>query len=308
MNSKMTLLTKDNYKKLQQYINMIYPNYYISALNLYLWKHYGLEIYYIYESDVIYIYIKIIKDKLIVNDNEINNFYILRPIIKKNEISYPYFIKAIDYIKPFLKGVNALYLDRVFASDLKYLKNYSIVSNSDSSYIYHTNKLKGFPGKKMQKKRNLYNFYNKNYGEDTTFVFYDGTQNREILSYVKNHIIQNQGYLREYEYNYIKNLLYCNDSNLSGLLMYYKNELIGVTIGYSRNDIYEIFLEKASKNYKGSYQYLLSNNLEKNNIEQIYVDRQDSERQEGLEQSKKSYKPYYIVNTYLVKVDFHGIK
>lgn len=306
MTNRMTKLTLSNYQQLQEKINLINPNFYISALNISLWKNYDLDIYYVAENNAIYLYLKVLKDKLVVEDCAIKNFYILRPIIKQNEISYKYLIKAIDNIKEFIGNQKEIIFDRLFDNDLKYFKNYQLVSSVDSSYLYLTEKFKGFPGKKMQKKRNLLNSFNKTFGVDTKLVKYESSQNEIILEFVKNHIIENHGSLREYEYNYIKDLLNTNEANLTGSLMYYNDKLIGVTVGYTRNDIYEIFLEKADKKFKGSYQYLLSNNLILNNINTKFVDRQDSERQEGLEQSKKSYKPYHIFNTHTIKVNING--
>lgn len=305
MNKDLIELSLKNYEYLQDRINNIHPNYYISTLNLLLWKNYNINVYFKVDKDAIYIIIKP-NSILNVNGENIDSFYILRPIIKKNEISYNYLIKSVNLVKDEIKKNSCVFFDRLFDDDLKYLKKYKIISKNDSSYIYLTEKLKTFAGKKLQKKRNLLNFFTKNYINNVKLTKYDGSQDEQIIEYSKNHIIETSGNIREHEINSIKDLLNTKNSNLKGSLMYYDNTLIGVTIGYVRENIYEIFLEKASRKFKGSYQYLLSENLKLNEISSKFIDRQDSEREEGLEQSKRSYKPYYVFMTYLVKVNKNG--
>lgn len=305
MNKDLIELSLKNYEYLQDRINKIHPNYYISSLNLLLWKNYNINIFFKVEHDAIYLIIEP-NSPIVINEEEIKCFYILRPIIGKNEISYKYLIRATNLIKDEIKEKSCVIFDRLFDDDLRYLKNYKIVSTNDSSYIYLTEKLKTFAGKKLQKKRNLLNFFVKNYKENSKIVKYDGTQIEEIIEYSKNHIISTSGKLRDYEINSITNLLNTKNKNLKGSLMYHNGILSGVTIGYDRGDIYEIFLEKASRELKGSYQYLLSENLKLNEISSKFVDRQDSEREEGLEQSKRSYRPYYVFKTHLVKVVRNG--
>lgn len=302
MNKQIIELNSLNYKKLQEEMDRINKDYYVSALNMLLWKNYGVDIFYLVEHNAIYVYM-FLKHDILINNEKISGVYIFRPIIKKNESAYNYLIKSITNIKPMLKLNQPIFFDRLFKKDIKYFKNYEIIAELDASYIYKTEQFIRFPGKKMQKKRNMYNFFVKNYSEKVSFEKYDITKKQIIVDYCKKHMIETSGSVREYELNSIIKFLNTNDKNISGLIMYHENTVIGVTIGYLRNNVYEIFIEKASHDFKGSYQFLLSTNLEVNNINTKYIDRQDSERQEGLEQSKRSYKPYYVYCTYFVKVN-----
>lgn len=299
--NKIIELNEENYKSLQEAINEINPNYYISALNLLLWKNYNLKIFYKINYDVIYVYM-VLNSMININGRIVKDFYILRPIIKQNVISYNYLIEAVLNAKQLVKNNREIYFDRLFEDDLKYFRNCTVISQSNSAFFYLTKQLKFFPGKKMQKKRNLYNFYLKNYESETRIEIYNPSYKQKVIEYCEKHIIETNGSIRKHEINSIKNLLKVNDQNMSGILIFYKDELVGVTIGCKRNDVYEIFIEKASRSLKGSYQYLLSKNLEINQIETTYIDRQDSERLENLDQSKRSYKPIFVFSTYFVKV------
>ena len=88
-----------------------------------------------------------------INGRIVKDFYILRPIIKQNVISYNYLIEAVLNAKQLVKNNREIYFDRLFEDDLKYFRNCTVISQSNSAFFYLTKQLKFFPGKKMQKKK-----------------------------------------------------------------------------------------------------------------------------------------------------------
>lgn len=305
MKYELTKLGQSNYIELQKEINKLNPEYYLSAQYLLLWKRYGASIWYYLDTDAIYLFYEYESKENRVNklDSQ-TSFYIIKPITRTEENSYPYLKKSIEIACENFIQRGQIFFTRLWKHDLKWFDDYEIIYEMETSFIYETDQLKYFPGKKMQKKRNMLNFYKNNYEQDSKIVKYEQKYVRDVLLYCKNHILENSDEYRAYEYDWIKGLVLDSRETLYGSILYYKDQIAGVTIGCIHNDIFEIFLEKANRNLKGAYQYLLSQNLILHNINTKYIDRQDSENQEGLSKSKRSYKPINIITTYTIKVKF----
>lgn len=306
MNNKFIKLTNGNYLDLQKSIEKINPEYYTSAQYLLLWKTYGVSIYFKETLDAIYMYAKYENSKIKTGIDQFDldsGFIILKPITRNEENSYQYIKKAIELLRDEIISKENIYIGRLWKHDLKWFENYEIIKEIESSYIYTKDQLTYFAGKKMQKKRNLYNFYNNHYSNETKIIKYENKYLKDVLEYCKNHIITNGESFREHEYNWIKELLLDSRIKLYGSIMFYQDKIVGVTIGCTHNNIYEIFVEKADKELKGSYQYLLSHNLKLHKLENVdFIDRQDSESELGLIQSKRSYKPINIIKTYIIRI------
>lgn len=306
MNSKFIKLTNGNYLDFQKSIEKINPEYYTSAQYLLLWKTYGASIYFNETPDAIYMYVKYEDNKIAIRVDDFDkdsDFVILKPITRNEENSYNYLKKSIELVKEEISLRKNIYIGRLWKHDLKWFENYEVIKEIESSYIYTKEQLTYFAGKKMQKKRNLYNFYNNHYSNETKIIKYENKYLKDVLEYCKNHMITNSKSFREHEFNWIKELLIDSRLRLYGSIMFYQEKIVGVTVGCIHNNIYEIFIEKAEKNLKGSYQYLLSQNLKLHKFDNVeFIDRQDSESEVGLIQSKRSYKPINIIKTYVIRI------
>ena len=306
MNNKFIKLTNRNYLDLQKSIEKINPEYYTSAQYLLLWKTYGASIYFNETIDAIYLYAKYESSKIEIRVDDFDkdsDFIILKPITRNEENSYQYLKRAIELVKDEIASRNNIYIGRLWKHDLKWFENYEVIREIESSYIYTKDQLTYFAGKKMQKKRNLYNFYKNHYSNETKLIKYEPKYINDVLEYCKSHMTRNGQPFREHEYNWIKELLLDSRLRLYGSIMYYQDKMVGVTVGCIHNNIYEIFVEKADKNLKGSYQYLLSENLKLYRFDGVeFIDRQDSESEVGLIQSKRSYKPIKIIKTYIIRI------
>lgn len=296
-------LDSKNYKILQDAINEMDPLENTSALYLYLWKYYGVYIFFQINKDCIYFICKL-DTNITINNVVLTDYYAIKPIVKdKNNF------KAIfkDFVKIFkeLTSLTTFYIDRLISMDLDLLVKANIMNSSEIAYLYELEQLKYFPGKKMQKKRNLLNFFNKNFIDKLVIKKYNFELATEVLFFCKQHIQRYSHNFREYEYQGIKELIEIAnyEKNINGIVIYYDSRIIGVTLGYSHNQYYEIFLEKADRDFKGSYQFLISNNLILNKVSNPYIDRQDSDSISGLIESKRSYKPFKIVYGNLVEIN-----
>lgn len=72
------------------------------------------------------------------------------------------------------------------------------------------------------------------------------------------------------------------------------NKIVGFTLVYIRPNIAEILIEQTDREIRGMYQYLLSQNLIINNINNWLIDRQDGAWSDNISASKLSYAPKII--------------
>lgn len=303
LESTFQKLDEKNYKILQDAINNIDPLENTSALYLYLWKYYGVYIFFQINTDCIYFICKLEKD-INVNNVVLKDYYAIRPIIKKMDDSKSIFKNFVQIFNR-LTSLSTFYIDRVLSTDFDSLNKIKNINSSEIAYLYELDQLKYFAGKKMQKKRNLLNFFNKNFLDKLDIKQYHFELSEEVLLFCKDHINKSSHSFREYEYHGIQELIEIGryDKNINGTVIYYDSRIIGVTLGYSHNNYYEIFLEKADRDFKGSYQFLISNNLISNDVSNPYIDRQDADSISGLIESKRSYKPFKIVSGNLVEIN-----
>lgn len=289
-------ISLSNFEKLQNKINLIDPNFFISTINLYNWKYYNIRVFFKIEEDAIYLYSFYDGAK---------ELYIFRPIIKKNEIKDIRFFykKAILNIELRVKEYDKLHFITWNESDVFLFKNPKIFDTFNVSYLYNTDALKLMNGKKMQKKRNYVNYFNNHYLKNSQIVKYEDKYFNDVIQFCITQSIDEQNKVRWNEIDGIKEILKMNLKNGNGSILFYQDKIIGFTYGIINLDKYEIFIEKANDEFKGSYQYLLSNNLKLNNINTKFIDRQDDMNNPSLEKSKKSYNPLKIIVLYFFEIN-----
>lgn len=169
-----------------------------------------------------------------------------------------------------------------------------------SNYIYETINLKTFAGKKMQKKRNHLNaFINNNY--NYKIVDIKEVNQSTISTYLINHMNNFSDEYRDYELDiykiFIEKEMY-KSQKYKGIVIFIDNEIVGLTLGYEFKNTYEIIIEKANKNIRGLYQFVIKSNLNFFDINTLYIDRQDDAGLENLAISKHSYYPKYEIRRY----------
>ncbi|MDE5545089.1 MAG: phosphatidylglycerol lysyltransferase domain-containing protein, partial [Malacoplasma sp.] len=238
-------------------------------------------------------------------NKSIKKINIFRPIIKKeNENQIKQFYKnAVYLIKENVNTLNEINFSTTEKADLDFFKKIKINSEFNYAYIYETNQLKYMTGKKMQKKRNFVNFFIKNYENFVKVEKYNPNDKKEIIEFCKkNSIDKENNEIRFEEIEAIESILTINSDKAFGATVFYKDKIIGFTYGFISNNKYEIFIEKADKEFKGSYQYLILKNLQINEIKTEFVDRQDDLFNENLKKSKMSYKPIDVPKMYYFSI------
>lgn len=169
-----------------------------------------------------------------------------------------------------------------------------------NNYIYEIDKMRTFAGKKLQKKRNHLNaFYSMQHNvniKDLRDVDF-----QEISDYLDYHMNKYADVYRQYEIDIYHEFLYYElpkDKNFFGTVIYIDNKIVAMTLCYERVNTCEVIIEKAERDIRGLYQFLIKTNLENHDVKAPYMDRQDDGGILELKQSKKSYYPIITINRY----------
>ncbi|NCA92502.1 DUF2156 domain-containing protein [bacterium] len=90
---------------------------------------------------------------------------------------------------------------------------------------------------------------------------------------------------------------------LSGGVLYVEKKVIGFTIGAKIGNVLYVHIEKGSREYIGSYEFL-NNAYASANAEGVtYINREDDANNMGLRKAKESYNPVIRLYNYKVKIN-----
>lgn len=178
--------------------------------------------------------------------------------------------------------------------------NAEIIPNRDNyDYIYDAKALRTFSGKRLHGKRNFLNRFKASYPyefildgnkEDMIRFFkeidkkqphYDETGRAELQETID--MINNRELFK----------LHTGEIRVNG-------EIVCATVGAQIHDTLYVHIEKADKDYVGSYQAIVSEFASAFPAAE-FINREDDLGDEGLRTSKLSYKPLYLLEKYIVK-------
>lgn len=165
-------------------------------------------------------------------------------------------------------------------------------------YLYPIIKFIGFPGKKMEKKRNHLHYFEKNFSpyivkpiesndiyDLIKFTEYFGADNTATGEYEQKEIIYSLKSFSLFPY--------------TGIMIRKDDKILGFSFGEKIGNTFIIHAEKADISYRGSYQAIASE-LAKYifNLfpDTVYLNREDDMGNETLRQSKESYHPSVYIH------------
>ena len=255
---------------------------------LYIWKDYFNFKYAIYKD---YLFIK--------EDNE-DEISFLLPIGKD-------IIEGLNILIEYCKDNNIdLILDcvpEIYKEEVnKHLKADPIELKIWSDYLYDALKMSSYSGKQMSKKRTHFNNFISKYPNYKVEIIDENNIHKVKLFYEQFRINNKKDYdLFKYEENNLHRV-FNNYFELPfiGMLLKSDNEVIAFTIGEIVDDVLMVHIEKANREYDGSFpaiQKLFATYcLENYNIK--FINREDDAGDEGLRKSKLSYKPINLIKKY----------
>lgn len=171
-------------------------------------------------------------------------------------------------------------------------------------YLYNYEDLAFLKGKKYHSKRNHINQFKKLY-PNYEFKEINKDNISSIIEFLEIYYneTQKEHKLFEVEKQMLYNLLADYDKlNLLGGYIEVEGKVAAFSIGEIQRDVIYIHVEKADRNYKGSYAVINIDFLNYYNNGNIrYVNREEDAGDLGLRKAKQSYYPVEIIKKFSVK-------
>jgi hypothetical protein len=286
------LLGIKNYKELYEYYKYSCNKELMSPLTYLFWSFYSYEIRFEIIDDGCILY------GLNKADNRWEGF---EPMCHMDDYK-DLCITTVNRVQELNGGAQEKKLIWVLEENLSNFSEYEEINSLRVHYLYDMNRMRDFSGSDLQKKRNNLNYFVKNFESKCECIILD-KNNIDSFDEQMEKLFNLEGQINpsEREIYYVLKSLFKTD-NLIGLVVMVDGKLSAVTICQEKkNDIMEIFFEKADKEYRGLYQYLITNNIKLNEVKSVIMDREDDNNVEAIRMSKESYRPSRIIVKKLIK-------
>jgi hypothetical protein len=268
-----------------------------NILDLFLWND-------CYPSKIL------VTDKcLVILGIEAGKYCSMIPFCKKEDLKDSFdFLKELfnDYFKQEL----IVYVADREAIDILSLpeEEYEITEERDLfDYIYDSDKLKTYSGRKYHKKKNHLNAFRKAYSGRYEFRLLGMKDYSHISDFLQKWRADKSGtamskYI-DYEISGIEKVLkWQNVIGFKAGGLFIDDSLEAFTIGkyYKEEDVVYVPVEKANSRFRGIYAYICSKFLREAFPEASKVNREDDMGLEGLRQAKLSLNPIELVEKYTI--------
>ncbi len=172
-----------------------------------------------------------------------------------------------------------------------------------ADYIYHSVDLAEMAGRRFSGQRNHINKFKKLYAD------------YQYHKITKDNLPRIVDFLTEYQLKYSKDdalakeelnrslelLPYLEQFNLSGGFIEVEDQIVAMSIGEVIQDTLYCHIEKANREYHGSYQMIVREFAKHNVTDEVkYINREEDVGDEGLRTSKLSYHPVDLLDKYCI--------
>ncbi|MDC7221927.1 MAG: phosphatidylglycerol lysyltransferase domain-containing protein [Spirochaetales bacterium] len=240
-------------------------------------------------------------DVTLVGGVSYDNKRYLMPLHSPSEDPKP----CLEHISDFLKETD---YDCIFPIPEEWLgcfpeeKFERTYNENDSDYLFLTEKMADYPGKKMHKKRNLKNQFLKAYEAESRELneetLPDALKLLEIWQNASTHMLETN------DYGPCKEALEDREGfGLSGRVFYADGQPAGFVLGEPLNpSTFTIHFAKADIQFKGIYAYMFSEISAQLKDQYEYINMEQDLGKDGLRQTKRSYRPDLMAHKYRIEV------
>lgn len=177
--------------------------------------------------------------------------------------------------------------------------NLSQVKDRDwFDYIYNSEDMVTFAGRKYSGERNHINKFNKLY-ENNSFEIIDETNIEKAKNFFRGFLNHNDKESDTYAAEAVKVIEVLDNYEkykLLGGMLLVDGKVVGMSMGEIIGDTLFVHIEKANTNYQGVYQVLVKSFASSFVTEDIkYINREEDVGDEGLRRSKMSYHPIELI-------------
>ncbi len=193
------------------------------------------------------------------------------------------------------------------ALEKRYGDKISYSGNRDwFDYLYASKDMQTFAGRRFSGQRNHINKFKKCY-PNYQYVPIDGRNIEKVINffdkYSKEHVKENP-IAKEEAFRAKEVLSYFESFGLLGGYIEVDDKIVAFSIGEIVGDTLFVHIEKALKEYEGSYQVIVREFASHTANEKVkYINREEDIGDLGLRTSKLSYHPVEILEKYFVKVE-----
>ncbi len=170
----------------------------------------------------------------------------------------------------------------------------------DSDYLYYTDKIKTYPGKKMHKKKNLLNQFLRNNDIQVTSisdaVLDDAKRILELWQETSPQELSTSDY-----HQCMEALEFREELKLIDFIVFADSRPVGFLLGEPLNEeTFTIHFAKADISFKGAYQFLFSHAALEYCPGYLYMNQEQDMGNEGLRKTKLSYRPDLMAHKYRI--------
>lgn len=168
-------------------------------------------------------------------------------------------------------------------------------------YVYEVEKMITLSGKKLQKKRNHYNGFLKEYQDRYTYERIDESNKYECIDFLNNWKKEEDLF---FKYDIIGTRRILNDIEklpCTGGLIRIDGEVKAFAIISELSErMVQENVEKADESIRGLYQAMMIEILKNEAKQYTYVNREDDMGYENIRQAKRAYNPVFMIEKYRV--------
>ncbi len=173
-------------------------------------------------------------------------------------------------------------------------------------YLYLCSDMQTFAGRRFSGQRNHINKFKKLYPDYRYVPIENGNIDRVIEffgSYAEEHVKDNP-IAKEESFRAKEILPYFEQFGLRGGFIEVEGKIVAFSVGEIVGDTLFVHIEKALKEYEGSYQVMVKEfAVHEANERVTYINREEDIGDLGLRTSKLSYHPVHILEKYFVTVE-----
>ena len=188
---------------------------------------------------------------------------------------------------------------------LKVLPDTQFVKERDAfDYVYEAEKLRTYSGKKLQKRRNHINAFMKEYEGRFVYEAIDAANLEEVKVFLAHwKESENQDEYFKFEKQGAMDILACYGLlPWEGGLIRIDNEIRAFVIGSMTSDrMVQINIEKADDSFRGLYQVVEKEFLNRHFLAATLVNREDDMGNEFLRAAKMALAPIYFIEKYRLR-------
>ncbi|MGP1515434.1 MAG: DUF2156 domain-containing protein [Bacteroidales bacterium] len=176
-------------------------------------------------------------------------------------------------------------------------------------YLYTREDLMTLKGKKYQPKRNHINQFSNRYEYTTKQLTKNDKQSclEMLQTWREQEMNISPEYKRDYDdEKYVIEYLFdwFDELEIFGLSLYVQDKMVAFSIGSPINhDTFDTHVEKADRNYMGSYTVINKEMAIQMPPQFIYINREEDKGIMGLRQAKLSYHPYQLIEKYICTIE-----